>query len=197
MSARPSLLVATGPGTAAAAVPAARGGLDHAAEPDEHVAGVEQQHAHERRAVHVLLERVGVAARGPALEARDLAEVLLQRRGGGRGRHDGAEAPDLLVVSGEVRVPDAVVGADGDVVRVVVAVVVDVAGELADLGDDDGAAACEPRRRRVGGGQLLSQLPGQGLDVHSMGITHLSVGKQGRRIKTNCLPCLHSALQQP
>ena len=175
MSARPSLLVATGPGTAAAAVPAARGGLDHAAEPDEHVAGVEQQHAHERRAVHVLLERVGVAARGPALEARDLAEVLLQRRGGGRGRHDGAEAPDLLVVSGEV--------------RVVVAVVVDVAGGLADLGDEDGAAAGEPRRRRVGGGQLLPQLPGKGVDVHGMGIAHLSVGKKGRRAKTNCLLC--------
>ena len=137
----------------------------------------------------MLLERVGVAARGPALEARDLAEVLLQRRGGGRGRHDRAEAPDLLVVSGEVRVPDAVVGADGDVVRVVVAVVVDVAGELADLGDDDGAAACEPRRRRVGGGQLLPQLPGKGVDVHGMGIAHLSVGKKERRAKTNCLLC--------
>jgi len=51
------------------------------------------------------------------------------------------------------------------------------------------AAAGELRRRRVGGGQLLPQLPGKGVDVHGMGIAHLSVGKKGRRAKTNCLLC--------
>jgi hypothetical protein len=67
-----------------------------------------------------------------SLDARDKTEVVLQRHAGARRRQDGAEAPDLVLVPGELWVLDAVVRADGYVVRVV-GLRVDVAGERADL----------------------------------------------------------------